>query len=123
MNKPGIKSRIINIIFQIYDSNNDLLINEVNKRFITLEKQQINNTIESFIQLLKINVNSENFQKKPPLEKLYNKLVKKINILYKNKQLDELNNIFILLKKYAISYINKKSTINQDYINLILKIK
>lgn len=106
----GLRSRIIYLILKDLEENNLTKIQEINKAMIIKLEQKkskiIRKTLINFIKIFNINIKTEKFQKINKYENFYNSLIIKINKIYSKKNINELNEIFNLLKQLSIATIN-----------------
>lgn len=116
----GLRTRILYLILQNIQENNKIKIQEINKAMIIKNnngsKQVIRRSLLNFINIFNININIEKFQPKTKYENLYDKLIIKINKLYRKKDIHQLNEIYHLLKDLAVSSLHKNNIETQNYL-------
>ncbi len=116
----GLRTRILYLILQNIQENNKIKIQEINKAMIIKNnngsKQIIRRSLLNFINIFNININIEKFQPQTKYENLYDKLIIKINKLYRKKDIHQLNEIYHLLKDLAVSSLHKNNQENQNYL-------
>lgn len=116
----GLRTRILYLILQNIQENNKIKIQEINKAMIIKNnngsKQVIRRSLLNFINIFNININIEKFQPQTKYENLYDKLIIKINKLYRKKDIHQLNEICHLLKDLAISSLHKNNIETQNYL-------
>lgn len=116
----GLRTRILYLILQNIQENNKIRIQEINKAMIIKNnngsKQIIRRSLLNFINIFNINIKIEKFQPQTKYENLYDKLIIKINKLYRKKDIHQLNKICHLLKDLAISSLHKNNIETQNYL-------
>lgn len=116
----GLRTRILYLILQNIQENNKIRIQEINKAMIIKNnngsKQIIRRSLLNFINIFNINIKIEKFQPQAKYENLYDKLIIKINKLYRKKDIHQLNEICHLLKDLAISSLHKNNIETQNYL-------
>lgn len=116
----GLRTRILYLILQNIQENNKIRIQEINKAMIIKNnngsKQIIRRSLLNFINIFNINIKIEKFQPQTKYENLYDKLIIKINKLYRKKDIHQLNEICHLLKDLAISSLHKNNIETQNYL-------